>query len=501
MEEAAVVAVDADGEVAVAVFDDEINAELGAPVGADPSGAGFGRGDEGDGTLGEHVTAALIEGELGDLAVLGCGEGEFDSGFGEGELAGAGLGEGELTLAGGLSEEFAFALGDGDGEADVGEGVAASDGLEVVAGEGNEGAGGFDNGGRDIEECINGGRRDCLGGGATVVGEDDDAEVAVGERAEFGAEAEPCPAVGHDLDAVDAVDEDAACVGIGCSVDADALGEAVHEFAAAEGVAVEVVRPFCEVVNGGEEPAVADGGFDAAEGEESVLAGGVTLDAAGDDGGAEVVEAGSGHAERGADAVAEVLLDGAAGDLFDGFGEEEVAGVAVDELGAWGEVEVALAFDEGEGGFIGDGDAKDVVALDEHEVEVVAQAAGVVKKLTEGDGLGVAGEIGEDGLDFGVEIEFAFEGEEVDEGGGELFADAADIEDVIGAHGDAEFHIGHAVGFGPDDLASAGDGDDATGGFGVGPGFCGGCLDGAEIGWVESRGSGWGCESDQNEGV
>src|ERR1041384_2799209 len=112
-------------------------------------------------------------------------------------------------------------------------------------------------------------------------------------------------------------------------------------------------------------------------------------------------------------------------------GEQEEAGVAVENLGARLEVGGLLADQNGERiAVVGHGLFFDAAPL--QEVDVVPETAGVVQQMPDGDRLRVARDFRQELLDLVVERELSLLRQQHHRHGGELFGDRTDVEDRPG---------------------------------------------------------------------
>ncbi|EEF93638.1 hypothetical protein CATMIT_01731, partial [Catenibacterium mitsuokai DSM 15897] len=77
--------------------------------------------------------------------------------------------------------------------------------------------------------------------------------------------------------------------------------------------------------------------------------------------------------------------------------------------------------------------------------QVIAQAAGVLEQVAQGDGLAVVGQLGHVLAHVVVERELAVAFQQQHRGGGELLGGRADVEHGVGADRHAQFQVGLAV--------------------------------------------------------
>ena len=181
-----------------------------------------------------------------------------------------------------------------------------------------------------------------------------------------------------------------------------------------------------------------------------------------------VVEVRMGHAEWFEEVFGGPGPEGLARDAFDDLGQQGVAGVRVQVFSAWHEVECLLTIGEVEDGFFRD-HVVHVIAGHCQQVELVAQAAGVMDQVADGDGFAVVGQFGHVLADVVVEREQALVGQHGDGEGGELLRHRGQQEHRGRRDGDVVLQVGAAVAALIDDLAVFHDGHRRAGHIGPVP--------------------------------
>jgi hypothetical protein len=224
-----------------------------------------------------------------------------------------------------------------------------------------------------------------------------------------------------------------------------------------------------EVLDGREETRCpGDIEFRDADAVSAAMATQVRLGSTGNDFTVIVLEVGSGHPEWPENPFLGELAQALTGYPLHDQRHQGKTGVAVEVPFARWEVQFALPAYQIEHIIIGN----QVFLAPTGEGEqrpLVTQAAGVLHQVAEGDGGSEIGNLRQPGAEIGVDIEFAFVGEEGDRNTGKLLGDRGDVEDRIRDDGDAVFQVRHAVPTGIGDLAILVDAESNTGRIGAIP--------------------------------
>ena len=185
-----------------------------------------------------------------------------------------------------------------------------------------------------------------------------------------------------------------------------------------------------------------------------------------DDPRVQVVELRVPHAERPEDTRFREVAQRLAARPLDDDRQQEVTRVRVEMLLARGEVRRLLAGDRRERVLVG----RQVLGLDAlelHDLDVIAQAAGMMEEITDRDFLSVVRDFRHPLADIVVERQLPIAGEQVDRECRELLRGRADVEHRLRRIGHAELEVRHPVAALVDDPAVPVDAEGAAGGVGA----------------------------------
>ena len=130
---------------------------------------------------------------------------------------------------------------------------------------------------------------------------------------------------------------------------------------------------------------------------------------------------------------------------FDNDGQQREAGVAVHVFFAGLEVQRPLAHEHGHDVVIGDEILRIAPARQPQQRPLIANAAGVVEQVAEGDALTEVGQLGNVFVHVVVEGKFSLLRKQEDRSGGELFGHGGHVEDGGGGDGNVVVQIGHSI--------------------------------------------------------
>src|SRR5713226_226986 len=295
------------------------------------------------------------------------------------------------------------------------------------------------------------------GAGASDVAKTSDRKMLLRKAQQLRAIAAPRAAVAHGVQAAVILKTEALGVVKNLAiVQLAALLDFAEEFLAADARAIEVFVPLEQVFDGGMHGAVA-GLLEIRDIERVavlVLLFTISQRAIGDERGVVIAILRVRHFQRGKNILAGEFAQGLAADALDNHGEQEKSGVAVEPVAAGSEIEGLLAGNQRQRVGVS-GHAVGINSGKLHQAQVVAQAAGVIQQMQNGNFLAVGRQLGNVLPDVIVDGKFALFLEQENAGGGELLGRGTNIEDELRGAGDILFDVRQAVALGVDDFAVA----------------------------------------------